>query len=166
MYNPFPLLNEKLLQDKIGEGKRYFVRQHYPRGMETRLKASFLLRAYEEEDMELAQKHLQSIKADDPYAFLYDAENPEELKRLLTAARQPFGFKIYYAGKKGVDWKPPNAYQEKMKNYIRKKHPGWRSPRHSGKIQVGLSEEFGRLFLTLSYEEEEDRILFDEIEKY
>ena len=166
MYNPFPLLNEKLLKDKIGEGKRYFVRQYYARGMEPKLKAGFLLRAYEKEEIEMAQKHFQLIKTDDPYAFLYDAEIPEELRRLLTAARQPFGFKIYYAGKQGIDWKPPSHYQEKMKNYIRKKHPTWRSPRFSKKIQAGLSEEFGQLFLTLSYEEEEDRIHFEEIEKY
>jgi hypothetical protein len=165
MYNPFPLLNEKLLKDKIGEGKRYFVRQYYARGMEPKLKASFLLRAYEADETELAQKHLQSIKADQ-YAFLYDTEIPEELRRLVTAARQPFGYKIFYAGKKGIEWKPPTIYQEKMKNYIRKKHPTWRSPRFSKKIQAGLSEEFGQLFLTLSYEEEEDRIHFEEIEKY
>jgi hypothetical protein len=139
------------------------VRQYYARGMETRLKASFLLRAYEEGETELAQKHLQSIRTD-PYAFLYDTENPEELRRLMTAARQPFGYKIYYAGKKGIDWKPPTVYQEKMKTYIQKTHPHWRSPRNSGKIQIGLSEEFGRFFLHLVTEEEEDRIPFEEIE--
>jgi len=47
MYNPFPLLNPGLLRDQVAKGKRYFVRQNFPRGYEGRLKAAFLLRAYE-----------------------------------------------------------------------------------------------------------------------
>jgi len=165
MYNPFPLLNEQLLKDKIGEGKKYFVRQTYPRGMQPRLKASFLLRAYEEGEKNLAEEHLSYLK-NDPNAFLYDASLADHLEKLTVAAKQPFGFKIYYAGKKGVDWRPPTDYQLKMQKYIRSKHPAWRTKYGGDKIQIGLYEEFGELFIKLSFEKEEEKIPFAEIEKY
>ena len=165
MYNPFPLLNEKLLHDKIAEGKRYFVRQTYVRGMLPRIRAAFLFRAYDENEENLAHSHFQKLHAD-PNAFLYDAQNKEHMARLVIAAKQPFGFKIFYAGKKGIDWKPPTAYQSKMQKYIASNHPHWRTKSGGNKIHIGLYEEFGQLFIKLSFEEEEVKIPFDEIEKY
>ena len=165
MYNPFPLLNERLLNDKIKEGKRYFVRQFYRRGMQQRMKAAFLFRAYEAEEMEMAEKHMETLKHDKT-AFLYDTTNPEHLEKLHIAAKQPFGYKIYYAGKKGIDWNPPREYQFKMKDYIRTNHPGWKTEKGGDKVQIGLYEEFGELFLKFSFEGEDDKIPFEEIEKY
>jgi hypothetical protein len=165
MYNPLPLLTEVLLQAKIGAGKRYFVRQTYFRGKEPRLKAAFLFRGYEEAERAVAELHFQKIAAD-PHAFLYDALLPEHRERLTLAARQPFGYKIYYAGKKGIDWKPPPEYQEKMKHYIRSHHPGWRTAKDGEQIQIGLYEEFGQLLLKFSFEGEEDTLPFDNIENY
>jgi hypothetical protein len=165
MYNPFPLLNEALLKDQVAKGKRWFVRQTFHRGMDARLKAAFLLRAYPEEEREHAEKHLAAIPRD-ANAFLYDATLPDHLEKLHIAAKQPFGYKVFYAAKRGVDWKPPTVYQEKMKHYIRRHHPEWRNSRGSEKIQAGLHEEFGELFLKFSYEGEEDVIPFDDIEKY
>jgi hypothetical protein len=165
MYNPFPLLNERLLQDKIKEGKRYFVRQTFRRGMEPRLKAAFLFRAYEEEEKEIAQSHMEKI-AKDPHAFMYDATMQEHLVKLHIAAKQPFGFKIYYAGKKGMDWKPPVAYQIKMRKYIQEKHPTWGTIKDGPQVEVGLMEKFGELLLKLSYENEEELIPITYIENY
>ena len=165
MYNPFPLMNEQLLTDKIKEGKKYFVRQTFTRGFQPRLKAAFLFRAYDTDERELAEKHLALI-ANDRNAFLYDINNPEHLKKLHTAAKQPIGYKVFYAGKKGLDWKPPYDYQNKMRNYIRRKHPGWKMQPGGDKIGIGLYEEFGELFLKFSFEEENDKIPFDEIENY
>jgi hypothetical protein len=165
MYNPFPLLTPGLLQDQLAKGKRYFVRQSFPRGMETRLKAAFLLRGYETEEKATAELHLTAI-VHDGNAFLYDAGIPEHLERLGHAAAQPFGYKVFYAAKKGVDWNPPKPYQEKMKTYIRLHHPAWRTKKDGDKIQIGLYEEFGELFLIFSHEGENDRIPFDRIENY
>jgi hypothetical protein len=165
MYNPFPLLNERLLTDKIKEGKKYFVRQFYARGMQPRLKAAFLFRAYEETEMELAEQHLKTL-VHDKTAFLYDVKDEEHLHKLHTAAKQPFGYKIYYAGKKGVDWKAPREYQFMVKNYIKANHPGWKTEKGGDKIMIGLYEEFGALFLKFSFEGEEDIIPLDEVEKY
>ena len=183
MYNPFPLLTAALLKDQVARGRRYFVRQSFPRGYEGRLKAAFLLRAYPAEEKELAEAHLAALTgpaglthdaglaydaglARDPNAYLYDATLPEHLERLLIAASQPFGYKVFYAAKKGVDWKPPTVYQEKMKAYIRRHHPTWRTQKDGEKISIGLHEEFGELFLTFSFDKENDKIPFDLIEQY
>ncbi len=88
---------------------------------------------------------------------------------LKTAATQPFGYKVFYAAKKGVDWKPPETYREKMQHYILRHHPGWRSTsatRGADPIEIGLYEEFGQLFLKFSCEDEHDTIPFDLIEQY
>jgi hypothetical protein len=165
MYNPFPLLTPGLLQDQLCKGKRYFVRQSFPRGMDTRLKAAFLLRAYPEDEKELAHRHVTTLGRDGN-AFLYDALQTEHLEKLEIAASQPFGYKVFYAAKKGVDWKPPAAYQEKMRRYIRRHHPAWRTQRGGNPVEIGLYEEFGELFLTFSYEEERSTVPFDLIEGY
>lgn len=168
MYNPFPLLTPGLLRDQVAKGKRYFVRQYFPRGYDTRLKAAFLLRAYEETDKATAEQHFTAI-VDDRYAFLYDVTIQDHLVRLKTAATQPFGYKVFYAAKKGIDWKPPEAYREKMRHYILRHHPGWRNTsatRGADPIEIGLYEEFGELFLKFSREDEHDTIPFDLIEKY
>jgi hypothetical protein len=166
MYNPFPLLNEALLNDQVVKGKRYFVRQTFHRGMDTRLKAAFLLRSYPEDEKGKAEEHLQIVSRRDGNARLYDAVLPEHLEKLRIGARQPFGYKVYYAAKKGVDWKPPAIYEEKIRHYIRRHHSDWRPTGGAEPIEVGLYEEFGELFLKFSYEKEEDIIPFDDIEKY
>jgi hypothetical protein len=173
MYNPFPLLTPGLLKDQMARGKCYFVRQTFLRGYEGRLKAAFLVRGYGADEKELAERHFAAIGGAnvlgivrDPNAFLYDVQVPAHVERLEIAAGQPFGYKVFYAAKKGVEWKPPESYQEKMKAYIRRHHPGWRTKKEGDKIQIGLYEEFGELFLKFSYEEEHDTIPFDLIEKY
>src|ERR1700761_1769565 len=140
MYNPFPLLTPGLLRDQIAKGKRWFVRQTFPRGSEPRLIAAFLLRAYEAEERETAGEHMAAI-TNDGNAFLYDATEPAHLQKLEIAAGQPFGYKIFYAAHKGVEWKPPQTYQEKMRQYIRRHHPAWRSIKEGNKIEIGLFEE-------------------------
>jgi hypothetical protein len=173
MYNPFPLLTPGLLRDEVAKGKRFFVRQNFPRGYEGRLKAAFLLRAYEAIDQPTAEQHLAALAgpghgggARDPYAFLYDVTIQDHLVRLKTAATQPFGYKVFYAAKKGVEWNPPEAYREKMRHYINRHHPDWRGARGRAPIEIGLYEEFGELFLKFSHEDEHDTIPFDLIETY
>ena len=55
MYNPFPLLTKGMLDDQIVKGKRWFVRQSFARGMESRVRAAFLIRGYQEEEKDLAE---------------------------------------------------------------------------------------------------------------
>jgi hypothetical protein len=165
MYNPFPLLTRGLLKDQVGKGKRWFVRQTFPRGMETRLKAAFLIRGYDEEEKLLAEQHLAVLRRDGN-AFLYDASDHGHLEKLGIAAGQPFGYKIFYAAKKGLDWRPPASHQEKLRRYISQKHPNWRSQKEGSGIQVGLYEEFGELFVKLSHGQQEEMIPYETIEQY
>ena len=165
MYNPFPLLTPGLLRDQVAKGRRFFVRQNFPRGHDGRLKAAFLLRAYEAIDRPTAEQHLAAIHKD-PYAFLYDVTVQDHLVRLKTAATQPFGYKVFYAAKKGVDWTPPEAYREKMRHYINRHHPDWRDTQNREPVEIGLYEEFGELFLKFSHRDKHDTIPFDLIETY
>ena len=165
MYNPLPLLSNGLLEDELRKGKRWFVRQSFARGMESRLKAAFLIRGYQEEEKELATQHMTTLNRDGN-AFLYDATIAEHVERLQVAAGQPFGYKVFYAAKKGLDWKPPAIYQQKIRRYIGRHHPGWRPQKEGDKIQVGLYEEFGELFIKFSHDREEDTIPFERIELY
>jgi hypothetical protein len=165
MYNPLPLLTVGLLGDEIQKGKRWFLRQSFPRGNTAGVKAAFLIRAYTAGERQSAEEHLAAAR-DDRHAFLYDATLPQHRERLSAAARQPIGYKVFYAGRKGVQWDPPPPYQEKMRHYIRAHHSGWMPKEKGEKIQIGLYEEFGQLFLKFSYDKEEDWIPFDLIEKY
>jgi hypothetical protein len=165
MYNPFPLLTPGLLRDQLTKGKRWFVRQTFPRGTEPRLIAAFLLRGYDAAERTTAGEHMETLEKDGN-AFLYDADNPEHLQKLQIAASQPFGYKVFYAAHKGVEWKPPQTYQEKMRHYLRRHHPTWRAQKEGDQIEIGLYEEFGRLFLKFSHNDEDDTIPFDLIEKY
>ena len=167
MYNPFPLFTPSLLLAQLSEakGKRFFVRQTFPRGMHEGLKAAFLFRGYTEEEKNMAEEHFQSLRHD-PNAFLYEANNNMHLEKLRTAARQPSGFKIYYVGKTKWEWRPPPVYQTKIKKFIQHFHSGWRTTRGKNKVMVGLHEEFGNIFLKFSFEKEVDKIPFDQIENF
>jgi hypothetical protein len=162
MYNPLPILTPGLLEDELKMGKRWFVRQTYPRGMQADLKAALVVRSYGQEEKVIAEEHLAAIE-NDKAAFLYDASLPEHLEKLTTAAKQPIGYKVFYLGRKGVEWDPPLLYKQKVKHYILKHYSSW----SKGKIKVGLCEKFGELFLKFNYNnKEKDIIPFDMIEKY
>jgi len=166
MYNPFPTLTAGLLANQLTEGKRWFVRQTFPRGMVGRITAAFLIRGYWKDEEALAIRHMARLQGKDGNAFLYDAANPEHVIKLQTAAGEPFGYKVYYAAKKGVDWKPPKKIEENIRRYISAHHPNWRAQREGGEILVGLYEEFGELFIKFKHRDEEDYFPFEVIEGY
>ena len=165
MYNPLPLLTTGLLEDELKKGKRWFIRQTYARGMTASLRAAFMIRSYGAEDEAQAREHLKAIEKD-KNSFLYDASQQAHLDKLAIAARQPAGFRVFYAARKGVEWKPPDAYQQKVRHYIRTQHPAWIPQKAGEKIEIGLYEEFGQFFLKFTYDGEDDTIPFDLIEKY
>jgi hypothetical protein len=163
LYNPLPILTPGLLGNELKTGKRWFVRQFYPRGMETALKAAITLRSYDSDDKETAEAHLVAI-GKDKLAFLYDATLPEHLERLKTAAEPPEGYKTFYIGTKRIEWNPPPEYKEKVRHYIRRHHS---SESKGKKIIVELHEKYGELLLKFKYNnKEKDLIPFDQIEKY
>lgn len=144
-------------------GKRWFVRQSYPRGMEAGLKATLTLRSYPSEYEETAKEHLAAI-ARDKMTFLYDATLPYHLERLRIAAKQPEGYKTFYIGTKIIEWDPPPEYKEKVRRYIRRHHSEWADKK---KINVELHEQNGELILKFKHDNKyKDLILFDTIETY
>jgi hypothetical protein len=167
MYNPFPLLTPSSLLAQMApeKGKRYFVRQTFPRGLEDGLRAAFLFRGYTLEEERLAQEHLQFLTAD-PNSFLYDVTRKDHLEKLTTAARQPSGFKVYYVGKTKIDWKLPKSLDHKLRHYIRETHPGWRTKKGGDTVQALLYEEFGRIYLKLSFLGEEENLLLEKLENF
>ena len=175
MYNPFPLLTPGLLRDQVAKGKRYFVRQNFPRGYTRPLKAAFLLRAYEAIDQVTAEQHLAALAhrsvseggAPDPYAFLYDVTIQDHLVRLKTAATQPFGYKDLLRREKGRRLEASRDLSRKDAALYQPKPS--RLARHTRKTtasRLASIEEFGELFLKFSCEAEHDTIPFDLIETY
>ncbi|MFT3678111.1 MAG: hypothetical protein QM781_19620 [Chitinophagaceae bacterium] len=162
MYNPFILLSPELLAHKIAGGKRFFIRQTYLRGLQPGIRAAFLLRAYLETEEDMALRHMQEI-APDKHAHIYDVTNEEELQKLRIAATQPAGYRIYYAAKIGNKWRPPPAYEYRIKQYIRRWHPEWR-PTRGLQIRVGLFEEWGTLWIRLEFEEEKETVPLSQFE--
>ena len=134
--------------------------------MTGRLTAAFLIRGYWQEEGELATRHMAILQGKDGNAFLYDAHVPDHVTKLQAAAAQPFGYKIFYAAKKGVDWKPPEKIEGSIRRYINKHHFNWRQGSEGGEILVGLYEEFGELFIKFSHGEEEDYFPFEIVERY
>ncbi len=124
----------------------------------------FLIRAYAADEKSIADLHIARL-AKDPNAFLYYAADAEHLRRLAAAARQPAGYQIFYAAKKGIEWKPPPKIQNQIKEHIRQYHPAWRTKRDGDKIKVGLFEEFGELYLKFNFGDEEETIALALIER-
>jgi hypothetical protein len=165
MYNPFPLFNQSAIKSLVGQNKRYIVRQTLKRAFEPGIRAAFLFRAYNEDEKDTADEHMEKLK-NDPNAFLYDITIKEDQQKIIAAAKQPNGFKVYYAGKTKVEWMPPKLYEDKIRKFLRSMHPSWKTKKGEGKIEVGLYERLGELFLNFKFQDETDEIPFDDIENY
>ena len=162
-YNPFPLLTETVLSNRVWRGKRYFIRQTYQRGLDPDVKASFLFRGYAASEKEQAEIHLAYI-SNDPFAYLYDAGDPVHLAKLQVAASQPQGYRTFYAGKEVPRWVPSKDYDYRIRRYILRQHPQWYTQRDRYPIEITLCEEWGQLFLKLRFRNEQEIIPFEEIE--
>ena len=81
MHNPLYIFTREVLDELLKTGHRYFVRQHYARGIDhtADLKGSFLISHYEEQGH--ADIHYKALTSD-IFRFFYDAENPEHLLKL------------------------------------------------------------------------------------
>ena len=165
MYNPYALLSVPLMENLM-KSNRYFVRQSYPRGrdhFDENIKAVFLLTYYYEDDIETtrAEMHAGLLK-NDPYCFLYDARIPEHRTRLLKAASQPPGYKIYI-NLLPAKWKAPTFLRDKIAGYIASALPEWRVNRYS-KLDITLQERFGNLYLDLHWKGRKATVQLDAVD--
>jgi hypothetical protein len=178
-HNPLTLFTSQLLAVHLQSGNRYFVRQTYERGLTntqhitstnpsnnpptntTTPKAAFLISEYA--DLSRAKIHMAALEQD-AQAYLYDAEDPEHLRRLNIAAGQPVGYAIYAPLLAMRQWKPSDLLKAKIKTYIESKLK-WK-PRGSDEIGAELFLHFGELFITLKFGHDHAKVKLLEIEKH
>lgn len=163
MHNPFVLFSAKLLDSLIRSGNHFFVRQTYQRGMNDKqehLRAAFLLTHYD--DLISAETHFFALP-NDPHRFLYDAANPEHYNKLLVAAAQPVGFRVF-SPLMPQPWKPPTPMARQIRDYISEKM-NW-TPARSDSVKADLFTQFGELFINLKFRNEELKVPLADIEKY
>jgi hypothetical protein len=97
MEPPLALLSAAGLHTLLENGFTLFVRQSYPAGSastDTAIKETFLITPYK--DIGEANQHYQQIRFD-RRKYIYQAHHPEEIDKLLVAASQPPGYKVYVA---------------------------------------------------------------------
>jgi len=164
MYNPFILLNEKLLKAMLKQDM-YFVRQAYPRGkdsIETNRKPFLLTHyTYHEIDKERAYRH-RKLLWNDPNRFLYDSTNPVHLNKLYQAAAQPAGFKIY-TNILLQPFKPTVLMRKQVYTYLRNRFTTWQDIEKE-KITIRLQDLYGELYLVINWKGNKVEVLLDEVE--
>lgn len=163
MHNPLALLTTRLLDRLLASGFQYFVRQSYPRGRdhgEPETKEAFLITPYK--DFSQVNAHFQAIKFD-RRKHIYQIDFVSEKEKLIIAAGQPVGFKIFVSLLSTEKWKPPFQLQPKIKHYLRS-HTSWKPEKGKG-VHAKLFIQFGELYICLKYSNEEIKVPLAEIEK-
>ncbi len=100
----------------------------------------------------------------DQYRFLYDSKNEAHLMKLMLAATQPNGYRIYInlLPKK---WKAGDGLKRKISNYMQFKLSWWKfSP--ADKLKVTLKERYGELYIALLWKGQQTEVHLDEIENF
>lgn len=160
MYNPLALLSPELVASLQQHGFIVFVRQSYPRGkVHAEIKEAFLLTHYN--DLSAAEEHMQRIAAD-PRKCLYRVNILEEQEKLMIAAAQPAGYRVYSALLKDKKWKAPPRLQSGIKSYLRA-NTAWKVK--DGAIAADLYLHFGELMLKLVSPSGEINLLLSEVEE-
>lgn len=144
MYNPLALFNVPILDKLLEAGCQWWVRQYYPRGVNSvdDIKQVYLITYYN--DQHHARVHYDIIK-DRTGSCFYDSEIEEDRKKLYIAAGQPEGFRIYI-NQTYFEWEPPKNMQYKLQSYVRF-NLNWRTQKGGEKIKVGLTSTAGDDFL-------------------
>lgn len=166
MYNPYLLLTIEILEAMVKQ-PMYFVRQYYQRGLnefddKETIPLLFTHYIHHEVDTERAQRHMRLLKKD-PFRFLYDSTKPEHLDKLMKAASQPPGYKIYI-NLLPKAWKASEGLKRKIRTYMVEKLPWWNySP--ADNLKVTLRERYGELFVALLWKQQRTEVNLEEIEK-
>lgn len=166
MYNPYTILTAVIL-DAMLRQPMYFVRQHYPRGInesdDNRVPLLFTHYAFHEVDKERAGRHMRLLWKD-PYRFLYDSTNPEHLTKLKIAAEQPAGFRVFI-NLLPRKWKANDTLKLKISRYV-KETLSWWGYSVKDKLNVTLKERYGELYIALLWKGQKTEVLLDDIENF
>lgn len=163
MFNPFVILSVPLLEAFVKTGKVYFVRQTFKRGIVEGLSLIGAFQIFHYPDLPAAQAHYNAI-ANDGNRYLYDWNKEEDKTRLLKAASQPFGFRVY-ANVLEKDWERfiSKPLKLKIRNYIENRL-GW-SPGGSETVAFSIFSQFGDLYAHLRLRGREAKVKLQEIEE-
>jgi hypothetical protein len=148
MFNPLCLFTPELLDAFVKADKRYFVRQSYYRGsstLEEGIKGNYLITHYSK--LNDAREHLEALKTD-PFRFLYDWETEEDRNKLIIAAQQPEGYKVY-ASVVMPDWKTraEKILKDKIRLFVNHKLK-WH-PSRKDTLDFQLYPHYGEVFVTI-----------------
>jgi hypothetical protein len=164
-YNPYVLLTPEILV-VLCRQPMFLVRQYFPRGhssFDPPGTIPLLLTHYihHEVDAERARRHMRLLFKD-RYRCLYNSADDEHRERLLKAAMQPAGYKIYINLLPG-EWKASDTLKRKIGQYVQQRLPHWNySP--ADKLKVTLKDRFGELYLSLLWKHQQMEVHLDEIE--
>lgn len=163
MFNPFSLFTPALLDAFVKAGKVYYVRQTFKRGIAPGLplKGCFQISHYS--DLPTAEAHYNAI-AKDGYRYLYRWESKEDQTKLLTAAGQPSGYRIY-ANVLEKDWESyiSKPLRLKIKNYIENRL-GW-VPSGNETVAFSIFSQFGEIYAHLKLRNREAKVRLLDIEE-
>lgn len=143
---------------------KFFVRQYYARGQNRHGDIPFLYTYYykdNEIDVNRANLHLKQLRHD-KFRFLYDTDNEEHRKKLLVAAQQPAGYKIFI-NLLPQRWQPTPHLRRKIHAYMRKVFH-WEPHHLTQKLSIRLQDLYGNLYLLLSWKDNKAEVILDEVE--
>lgn len=162
MFNPLYPFTKDLLKAFVKSGKIYFVRNKYSAAFDhfDGGAKNFLITHYD--DISKAKAHFNSI-AFDPHRFMYHWKISEHKEKLLIAASQPQGYKIY-SSLFLPNWEKKITINTKEKiNRYMYAHTNWK-PGSGEKTHLNFYFQFGQLYFTLSYNGNKITGKFEEIE--
>jgi hypothetical protein len=162
MFNPFYPFNTALLDAFVKQGKTFFVRQTFERGippMDDSIKGAYLISHYD--NLKDAQVHYDALSRN-PNRFLYDWNSDEHQAKLKIAAGSPAGYKVYSSVFQ-KDWE--RHITDRMKKGIRLYVAGlgWQPSRAEG-LSTDFYQTFGELYIKLKCKGREVKVKFEEIE--
>lgn len=162
MINPFALYTPLLLETLYHEGKQFFIRQNYPRGIEKgeNILGSFVITAYT--DLGNAEEHFATLN-NDPYRFFYYWDTQDHRARLRKAAAQPEGYRVYAPMIKDYKWKVTTELGKKIMDHVKHKEGWW--PKKSDNVNVALFVKFGEPCLRITGEHKELQIPLTAVDK-
>lgn len=163
MFNPLYPFTEEVLNATVNRGCTWFVRNTYTGAFDhfdESIKGYFLITHFN--DRSKAEAHYNSI-AEDKNRFLYEWSNEEHKSKLLSAAKQPAGFKIYSSYflpdfKKKIT----NNLKDKINRYMYR-HTDWK-PGKGETVNIDFYLQFGSLYITMRYAGQQVKVKFTDIE--
>jgi hypothetical protein len=165
MINPFHPFIKELLELFIKKNEIYFVRQSLPRAqnpLDPDAKGYFLISKYQSKGQ--AEEHYASLEHD-KYRYFYDWNNPEHQARLIKAATDPEGYRIFASiFTADGDERIKRRLEPQFKAYVKWKL-NWYPKRADG-LKMSFYVAFGEIYCQLKTGNREVRVKLEEIEKF